>query len=99
MAQEAVERVLGRLITDERFRRLATDSLDLACRQEGYSLTSEELRLLSDFDVRGIAKLAGRLNSGLCRANPRFRTLDSSSGKVVTQGDGLLRISKLTLFK
>jgi len=74
MSQEAVERVLGRLITDERFRRLAADSFELACRQEGYSLTAEELRLLSDFDVCGIAELAGRLNPGLCRANPRFRS-------------------------
>lgn len=72
MSQEAVESVLGRLITDERFRQLAADSLELACRQEGYRLTSEELGLLSDFELGAIAELAGRLNPGLCRANPRF---------------------------
>lgn len=75
MSQEAVERVLGRLITDGRFRRLAADSLELACRQEGYRLTSEELLLLSDFELGGIAELAGRLNPGLCRANSRFPNL------------------------
>ena len=68
MSQEAVERLLGRLITDERFRRLAADSLDLASLQEGYRLSPEELRLLSGFGLQGITELAGRLHPGLCRA-------------------------------
>ena len=45
MSQEAVERVLGRLITDERFRRAVGDSLEAACLQQGYSLSHAELRL------------------------------------------------------
>jgi hypothetical protein len=69
MSQEAVERVLGRLITDERFRRLAADSLEAACRQEGYRLFPVELRLLSSLEQWHIKEFAGRLDPGLCRAD------------------------------
>jgi len=68
MSQEAVERVLGRLITDERFRCLAADSLEVACMQEGYRLLPTELRLLSGLEQQYITEFAGRLNPGLCRA-------------------------------
>ncbi len=68
MSQESVERVLGRLITDEQFRRQAADSLEAACLREGYRLFPVELRLLSGLDMKGINELAGQLNPGLCRA-------------------------------
>jgi hypothetical protein len=68
MSQEAVERVLGRLITDERFRRAAADSFEAACRQEGYGMTTAELRLVSGLEIPCFAELAGRLDAGLCRA-------------------------------
>lgn len=68
MSQEAVERLLGRLITDERFRRLAADSLEAASLQEGYRLSPTELRLLCGLELQCIAELADRLNPGLCRA-------------------------------
>lgn len=68
MSQEAVERILGRLITDEQFRRLAADSLEVVCLREGFCLTPAELRLLSELEPQRIAELAGRLNPGLRRA-------------------------------
>ena len=68
MSQEAVEGVLGRLITDERFRRQASGSLEAASQQEGYHLNPTELRLLSGLEMKGIAELAGQLDPGLCRA-------------------------------
>jgi len=68
MSQESVERVLGRLITDKRFRCLASDSLAAVCMQEGYCLTPAEMLLLSELEPRFIAELAGRLSPGLCRA-------------------------------
>lgn len=68
MSQEAVELVLGRLITDERFRRSAADSLEAVSRQEGYRLSPAELRLLSGLELQRITELAGRLNPGLSRA-------------------------------
>lgn len=69
MSQDAVERVLGRLITDGRFRRQAADSFGAACLQEGYSLTTTELRLLLALELSCFAELAGRLDAGLCRSN------------------------------
>lgn len=67
MSQEAVERVLGRLITDERFRCQATDALEVACYQEGYRISAAELRLLSGLELQLISELANRLDPGLCR--------------------------------
>ena len=68
MSQEAVERFLGRLVTDARFNRLAAESLEAACRQEGYNLTPAELRLLSASKLWRVAAFAGLLDPGLCRA-------------------------------
>jgi len=68
MSQEAVERVLGRLITDERFRDMAADSLEVVCLREGYRLSPAELRLLSSLDLQYVTEFAGKLNPGLCRA-------------------------------
>lgn len=68
MSQEAVERLLGRLITDDRFRRTASISLESACLQEGYRLTSVELGLLSALDIKQMADFSTRLDPGLCRS-------------------------------
>lgn len=57
MSQEAVERVLGRLITDERFRLSVGDSLETACVQQGYSLSRLELRFLSELELKQISPL------------------------------------------
>lgn len=78
MSQEAVERVLGRLITDDRFRHAAADSFETACLQEGFSLTIAELRLLSGLDLPSFADLASGLNAGLCRAGCVGRKLSGS---------------------
>lgn len=68
MSQEAVERVLGRLITDEQFRRCAVESFEMACRQAGCLLTKSEIQLLSSLKLKAISKLADELNPGLRRA-------------------------------
>lgn len=68
MSQEAVEQVLGRMIPDEKFRLLATKSLEAACLQEGYQLFPAELRLLSGLDLHCVAEFACRLDPRLCRA-------------------------------
>jgi hypothetical protein len=73
MSQEAVEQALGRLITDEHFRRLAADSLEAACLREGYRLIPSELQLLSSLDQQHIREFASRLNPGLCRADVSTR--------------------------
>lgn len=72
MSQEAVERVLGRLITDACFRRAVGDSLEAACVQHGYSLSPTELRFLSELEMKEIDAFAARINPGLCRADTPF---------------------------
>lgn len=73
MSQDTVERVLGRLITDERFRRAVSDSLEAACMQHGYRLSPTELRFLSELELNQIGTLAGTINPGLCRADEPSR--------------------------
>jgi hypothetical protein len=68
MSQESVERVLGRLITDEQFRRSAVESFEMACRQAGYLLTPSELQLLASLKLKHFSELSGELNPGLRRA-------------------------------
>ena len=68
MSQEIVERVIGRLITDEQFRCCAVESLERTCRKEGYLLTPTEIKLLSSVSLKSLAKLADELNLGLRRA-------------------------------
>ena len=62
MSQEAVELVLGKLLTDARFRRAATDSFEGVCLREGYGLTKTELRLISRLELPCFTELAGRLD-------------------------------------
>jgi hypothetical protein len=68
MSQDAVERVLGRMITDEQFHSRAVDSLENACLREGYLLTRGELCLLSGLKPHTITEFAVQLDPGLCRA-------------------------------
>jgi hypothetical protein len=67
MSQQAVEHCLGRLITDDQFRRLAQKSLPQACRQFGFVLTPIELELLAELNFSSLAEVARCLNPGLHR--------------------------------
>jgi len=70
VTQEAVEKFLGRLLTDDGFRQRAMVSLADACREEGYRLSSEELRAVSQdyFDL--LEQLAGQLDRSIKRFSP-----------------------------
>ncbi len=71
MSQDALERLLGRLLTDDRFRSRATSSLAAACQQEGYRLTPEELRMITPEDLIRLDMVALRLDSGIKRYTNR----------------------------
>lgn len=68
MSQDDVERLLGRLITDETFRKLAADSLVAACMQNGFQLSVTELKLMSDLHMEWFTEFSRRIDPGLCRA-------------------------------
>ena len=67
MSQRAVEHCIGRLITDNQFRRLAITSLPQACQQLGLELTPLEMDLLSRLDLNSISRLSCNLDPGLQR--------------------------------
>ncbi len=68
MSQEAVERVLGRLLTDEQFRRFAERSLEKACRENGYVLSDAELEILSRMNLNTLEGVADSVDPRLQRA-------------------------------
>lgn len=72
MSQLAVEHYLGRLLTDEQFRRIAGKSLVTACRGIGLELTAGELDLLSRVDLNRIEDCSRHLDSRLRRAESRL---------------------------
>lgn len=67
MSQDAVERLLGRMLTDDQFRYRAMQSLELACREGGYLLTAEELLLIRPADLVRFNMVAGSLDDGIKR--------------------------------
>jgi len=67
MTQESVEKVLGRLLTDDIFRSRASEGLNEACLEEGYLLSDEESRMMGRLDLLQIDAVAGSLDSGIKR--------------------------------
>lgn len=67
MSQEMVEKLLGRLLTDDDFRQRAVRSLVESCRQEGFSLSCEELESIRREDLVLLEWVATRLDKGIKR--------------------------------
>ena len=67
MTQEAVERLLGRLLTDDRFRRSAVTSIERAAAQEGYQLSDEEVQALKPDDLMRLENVAAQLDRSIKR--------------------------------
>jgi hypothetical protein len=67
MSQRDVERTLGRLLTDPRFRRKFFVDPPLACLTLGVELTPQELEALLRLPHRRLATFAEMLDDRICR--------------------------------
>lgn len=67
MSQEAVEKILGRLLTDDGFRCRAFDSLAELCRTEGYAISAEELRVIGRDELVLLGSVATKLDGSIKR--------------------------------
>jgi hypothetical protein len=71
MSQDDVERLLGRLITDECFRQTASDSLPTACHLTGFQLNATEIELLSGLNIDWFKEIGLRIDGRLCRVGKK----------------------------
>lgn len=67
MSQEAVEQFLGRLVTDDRFRRRAMVALEDLLREEGFRLSEKEQEAIKLEDLIRLEMVAARLDTTLKR--------------------------------
>jgi hypothetical protein len=71
MSQESVEKVIGRLLTDDYFRSSAALNLDGICCKEGYELSTEELSMLRNINLTSLSTVAASLDGGIKRFDAR----------------------------
>jgi hypothetical protein len=62
MSQRNVEQVIGKLATDEGFRRQFEVNREVALTESGFQLTPVEQRALLDLDVNACERFAGQLD-------------------------------------
>lgn len=67
MSQIEIERLLGRLITDAAFRVRVARSLENAVRNDGFTLSKEEMSLLYDSDFSQFELVGETLNDSIRR--------------------------------
>lgn len=67
MSQEMVEKLLGRLLTDDQFRHRAIQSLAESCREEGFLLSREELESIRQEDLVLLEWVAIRMDKNIKR--------------------------------
>ncbi|MBV5340959.1 MAG: hypothetical protein J0665_15615 [Deltaproteobacteria bacterium] len=67
MSQEAVERLLGRLLTDDLFRKRAEKSIENLCQESGYDLNAGELSVLSRDDIIRLGMVSHQLDRNIKR--------------------------------
>lgn len=68
MSQIEVERFLGRIIADEKFRAKAASSLESACYNEGFSLSTAEKSFLRIIDYSLINLVAELIDDSIKRS-------------------------------
>lgn len=67
MSQRAVERVIGKLVTDEGFRDQFFENADVASLRIGVDLSREEKDSLLRIPSHALAELAARLDDRICK--------------------------------
>jgi hypothetical protein len=67
MSQEAVEQFLGRLVTDDRFRRRAMVAFEDLLEEEGFQLSKKEQQAIKLEDLIRLEMVAARLDTSLKR--------------------------------
>lgn len=67
MSQGTIERVLGRMLTDDRFRRRAMLSLEETMQKEGYNLNRRELQSIKQVDMLRLETVAHDMDMALKR--------------------------------
>jgi hypothetical protein len=67
MSQNEVERFLGRLITDARFRTCARCSLEKVCYSKGFTLSTAEMKFLEIIDLSLVHILAESIDDSIKR--------------------------------
>lgn len=68
MGQDSVERYIGRILTDDLFRRNANLSFDKICAAEGLVFTNEERQALRGLDHELFERLSTRIDMGIKRS-------------------------------
>ncbi|MBF0292054.1 MAG: Franean1_4349 family RiPP [Nitrospinae bacterium] len=81
MSQESVERFLGRIITDDDFRRMAMGSIKLAMADYGLSFTDEEMSAVMAVDWDIIELVSGDLDKTIKRSS--YSSVNYRHAKVV----------------
>lgn len=82
MSQENVERLLGRMLTDNDFLLACRHCLEKTCLAEGLPVTSIELSALEKSDLMKLASLSSVLDDRLKRAARGFLENDLKSFEI-----------------
>lgn len=68
MSQIEVERLLGRLLTDHKFRTTAANSLEKAATKEGIVLSKTEALILRSIDISQFIRISDELHDSIKRS-------------------------------
>lgn len=88
MTQEAVERLLGRMLTDDGFRYAAVRSMKAAAAAEGYMLSAEELEALRTGGLQQLELVAAQLNRSIKRFSRESGTMKVTTKQIATNEGG-----------
>lgn len=68
MSQDTVEKILGRLLTDDGFRENLKNSFPKVCLEYGLVLTKQEESILMNMDFEKFTPLSVLIDRGIKRA-------------------------------